>query len=108
MLGIVVPIIISIYVYRQAKETGRNAPLWAIVNFAVIFGVQIFIGLALGLILMFGAGWSEEAIDNLSLPIGLLAFVVSLVCSYFFVVRTVTRIPDNEFNAPPPPPPQFH
>lgn len=111
MLGLIIPILLTIHVYRNAKETNRNAVLWAIINLAVIFGVQIFIGIAFGITLEIGTeflGWEEGLIEKLTFPINLVALVASLLCSYFFVVRTVTRVPDELFNTPsPPPPPQF-
>lgn len=111
MLGLLIPILITIYVYRQAKETGRNAVLWAIINLAVIIGIQIFIGLSLGIAIGIGSeflGWDEGLLEKWSFAISLFATIISLICSYFFVVRTVTRIPDEQFNVQsPPPPPQF-
>lgn len=111
MLGFLIPILITIYVYRSAKETNRNAVLWSVINLAVIFGVQIFIGLTSGIILSIGSefyGWEESLLEKWNFPIGILALVVSLICSYFFVVRAVTQVPDEEFNVQsPPPPPQF-
>lgn len=110
MLGLIIPILLTIHVYRSAKENGRNAVLWAIINLAVIFGVQIFIGLSVGIAIAIGTeflGWEEGLFEKLSLPINLLGVVASLACSYFFVVRTVVRVPEEQFNTPPPPPPQF-
>jgi hypothetical protein len=112
MLGFLIPILITVYVYKQAKENGRNAVLWSVINIAVIIGVQLLIGITIGIAVALGTeflGWEEDSFEKWSIGINLLAVVASLVCSYFFVVRTVTRIPDEQFNgAPPPPPPQFN
>jgi diacylglycerol kinase len=112
MLGLLVPILITVYVYKQAKDTGRNPILWSVINVAVIVGVQILIGVAAGILIGLGIafyGLSETAFEDYSLPISLIAGVASLVCSYFLVVRRVNQIPDEEFNRQsPPPPPQFN
>jgi hypothetical protein len=110
MLGLIIPILLTIHVYRNAKETGRNAVLWAVINLAVIFGVQIFIGLTFGIAIGIGTeflGWEEGLFDKWIFLINIVTLIISLLCSYFFVVRTVTRVPEEQFNAPPPPPPQF-
>ncbi|MDQ4120504.1 MAG: hypothetical protein M3209_03555 [Acidobacteriota bacterium] len=110
MLGLIIPILLTIHVYRNAKETGRNAVLWAVINLAVIFGVQIFMGLSFGIAFGLGTeffGWEENLVEKWTIGINLATLVVSLLCSYFFVVRAVTRIPEEQFSTPPPPPPQF-
>lgn len=104
MLGIIVPIIVTIYVYKQAKETGRNPILWSFINLAVFFGIQILLGFAIGLGMAISG--AEESITQYTLPINLVCLVVAGVGSYF-VVRHVTRIPDEMFQELPPPPPKF-
>lgn len=110
MLGLLLPIFITIYVYKQAKENGRNPILWSIINIAVIFGTQILIGLAIGIGIALGIGflgWSEDTFEKWTLLINLGAVVASLGASYL-VVRYVTRVPDEQFNQAPPPPPRFN
>jgi putative flippase GtrA len=101
MLGLLVPILITIYVYKQAKETGRNPIIWSIINIAVIVGVQVLLGVALILIL------GLDGVEQNTLLVNLVAIAVSLLCSYLFVVRPVSRVSDAFIGQGPPPPPQF-
>lgn len=105
MLGIIVPILVTIYVYKQAKETGRNPILWAFINLAVFYGVQILLGFSIGLIMALGG--MEQSIEQYSLLISLICLVIAGIGSYL-VVRHVTRVPDSMFQELPPPPPSFN
>ena len=110
MYGLLIPILITIYVYKGAKQTGRNAVLWSLINIAVIIGVQFLIVVAAGVLIGLGIaffGWSKSSINNYNLPITIAAGVVSLICSYLFVVRRVNRVSDEQINIAPPQPPQF-
>ncbi len=111
MIDLLLPIFITIYVYKQAKENGRNAILWSAINLVVIFGVQIFLGLAIRVGEAIGIeflGWDENLFDSYFIGFDLFFFIISLICSYFFVVRTVTLIPDEHCTPAPPPPPKFN
>lgn len=106
MLGIIVPILITYYIYKNAKENGRNAVLWAVANVAVIIGVQLLFGLTAGILIEFGIqfyGWSENTLHDWYLPINIIALVLSLTASYL-IYRHVTRVPEQPFISPPPPP----
>lgn len=113
MLGIIIPIIVSWYVYKTAKENGRNGILWAFLNFVAFFGAQLLfvvtVGVALGLgevFLEWQEGAAEAAFDQWSLLISFLGLICGGICSWL-IVRHVTRIPDEQFQQLPPPPPQF-
>lgn len=108
MLGIIVPILFTYYVYRNAKENGRNAVLWTFINICVIFGIQIAVGAAVVITLALIYGWSDfdDPFNGWSPLINFLGLGLSLLGSYF-VYRHVTRVPESLFNEPPPPPPKF-
>lgn len=107
MFGLLIPILITFYVYKGAKQTGRNPVLWSFINVAVIIGVQFAIVVTAGILIGLGIaffGWSKSSINNYNLPITVIAGVLSLLCSYLFVVRRVNRVPDEQINLAPPPP----
>ena len=113
MLGIIVPIIVSWYVYKTAKENGRNGILWAFINFVAFFGAQLIFGLAVGVALGLGIalqGWDESVFEQVfqqwNILISLVGFAVGAICSWL-IVRHVTRVPDEKFYPQPPAPPTF-
>lgn len=107
MLGIIVPIIVTYFVYKNANENGRNGLLWAIINFVVTFGIQIAVGFAYALVALLVLGWTEAEIDGWALPVNLIGVALSLLAAYL-IYRHVTRVPDSMFREMPPPPPRFN
>lgn len=107
MLGIIIPILITYYVYKNAKENGRNAVLWAVINVAVILTVQIGVGIigAIFMAVALGDAFNmENPFAGYDLLVNLIGVALSLFASYL-VYRHVTRVPDDkQFTAPPPPP----
>ncbi len=110
MLGIVIPILITYYVYKNAKENGRNAVLWAVINIAVILTVQIAVGIIALIFMWLAAGNTfnlENPYSGYDLLVNLIGVAVSLFASYL-VYRHVTRVPETVFRQSPPPPPTFN
>jgi len=67
--------------YKKAKETGRNPFIWSIAAGATFIGVQLFIGLMIGIFLGFGMmafGWSESIFDDFEIVISIVAAIGSL------------------------------
>jgi len=68
--------------YKKAKETGRNPLLWSIAAGVTFIGVQVFIGVMIGLFLGFGIvafGWSESIFDDYEIVFTIVAAIGSLV-----------------------------
>lgn len=110
MLGIVVPLLVSWYVYKQAKENGYSGFWWAFINFVAFFVGQILFVMAVGLAIAIGTeflGWDDDVLMKYAVPITLLSLIAGAVCSWL-MVRRVTRAPEEKFDPEPPPPPRFN
>lgn len=106
MLGIIFPLIITYFIYKNAKENGRNAVLWAVINLIIFFGIQITIGFAIGVFTYIGVefwGWSNELLSRYYSLFNVLGLACAGLGSYC-VFRYITRISDSQFYEPPPPP----
>ena len=103
-------ILTAILAYRKAKETGRNAPLWAVAGAAVYIGTQLLVSLGIGMFLGLGQvmwGWSDTIYDSYELAVTIIAIAASLFASWI-LIRLISRIPKSEAPfQPPPPPPTF-
>ena len=108
MLGIIIPILITYYVYKNAKQNGRNAVLWAVINVVVIIAVQLLVGI-IGIAVLAATDNSFSAdtfssFNGVGILINLVSVAASLIASYF-IYRYVSSVPaDKQFVAPPPPP----
>ncbi len=112
ILGLVAVFIATYYVYKTAKDTGRNAVGWALLTFAVGFGIQIILPIIIGIIIaivMSASGNSiaeiQKSVENIAMIIGIACLVFSVV-GIWLIMRRVSKIPESEtFTSPPPPPP---
>lgn len=101
ILGLVAVIFATYYVYKTAKDTGRNAVGWALLTFAVGFGVQILLPVAIGMIIavvMSASGNSVAEIQDFVQTIAILIAIVCLALSFvgiWLVMRRVVKIPEN-------------
>ena len=115
ILGIVVIIVATYQVYKAARDTGRNAVVWALITFAVGFGFQIVIPIIAGIILavaLIASGTPEsglqEAISTPGILIGLVCLFLSFL-AVWLILRQVSKIPEEKsFVAPPTPPTNFN
>ncbi len=95
--------------YKKAKDTNRNAILWAFIAAATYIGTQLVVQFGFGIMLGLGIqflGWSETILDTYTIPITILAIIVSFG-STWLVLRYLDKLPDDESFVPPPPPPTF-
>jgi len=104
-------IVTAILAYQRAKETGRNAWLWAIIGASVYIGSQLIVGLAVGVFLGFGVAfldWPESVFEDYQLGITILGLLGAIAASWL-LIKFLSRVPAEEpmMTAPPPPPPQF-
>lgn len=113
VLAFIAIFIAAYFVYKTAKDTGRNAVLWALLTIGVGFGFQIVIPLLLGIMIGIGmvlAGNSPEeiaaSVDGISMVIGIICLILSFV-GIGFIMRAVSKIPDEPSFAAPPSPPKF-
>lgn len=116
MLGILAMIavfIITYYVYKSAKDYGRNAVGWAAFTFCLGFGIQIVIPLFLGIFIaiyltMKGQTPDEiqDYVGSMSFLLGIIPMILSLV-AIGFVLKYVGTMPREREIIPPPKPPTF-
>jgi len=109
VLGFIAVIISTYYVYKTAKDNGRNAIVWALITFGVGVGIQIIIPVLIG----FGIGLimaaSGSSIPEIQQSVQSVAIVISLVCLVLsfigiaLIMRYVARIPEEGSFVPPPP-----
>lgn len=99
-------IIATIFIYKTANQNGYNAILWSVIAVVTFFGVQLLLGIIVGIVLAIGmlyAGWTPDSLFGLSMIINLVTLALS-VGSVLLILRYVNQIRDDEFvNAPPPP-----
>lgn len=95
--------------YKKARDTNRNAILWAIIAAVTFIGTQLLVQLGFGILLGIGIelrGWSADIIDTYSLPITIFAVIISFL-STWLVLRYLDKMPEDEAFVSPPPPPDF-
>lgn len=92
--------------YKKARDTNRNAVLWAATAAATYIGTQLVVQLAVGTLLGVGIaalGWSDAVLETYTIPATILSIIASFG-STWLVLRYLDRMPDDEsYNAPPPP-----
>lgn len=113
ILAVVAVIFATYQVYKTARDTERNAVGWALLTFAVGFGVQIILPMIIGIaiaLVMTASGSSameiQEFIQGIALIIGIAGLLLSFL-GIWLIMRHVSKIPESSFAAPPPPPPTF-
>ena len=110
MLPIIFLIIISVFVYRTARDNGYNAVLWTVATAVGFFVVQLAVGLGIGIFLGLGItlwGWSPTIIADYQLIVGFIALVPAFILVWL-IWRHVNVIRDDGVTPEsPPPPPVF-
>ncbi len=115
ILGIVVIIVATYQVYKAAKDTGRNAVVWALITLAAGFGLQIIVPIIAVMIFavaLMASGTPEAGLEAAastpSIIIGLVCLFLSFV-AVWLILRQVSKIPEEKsFVAPPSPPTNFN
>ncbi len=115
IFGLIFAIVAPFFIYRTAKQNGRNAIFRALLTLVVGVGIQIVIPLLIGVVIalvMFAQGFSEyqiqQAVQPYTLIIGILCLVLSIV-GIFLIMNQVNKVPTEEsFINPPAPPTNFN
>lgn len=113
ILGLAAIIFATYYVYKTAKDTGRSAVGWALLTFAIGFGVQFILPVLIGaviVVVMSASGNSMPQIQDFVQKIAVLIAIACLLLSFlgiFLIVRQVVKIPEDKSFITPPPPPSF-
>lgn len=98
--------------YKKAKETNRNAVLWAFIAVAVFIGTQLLVGVGAGIVIGIGiaaGNWAEDTFDKYSVLINLVAIIASFLSTWGLLrfIGTTPKTHTEEYNPPPPPPGDF-
>jgi hypothetical protein len=111
MLPLIFIVVLSIQIYRTARDNGYNAPMWTAVTAVGFFVIQFVVGLAIGVILLLGASfsdWSPTLLDDYQFFVGLAAMIPAFIFVWL-IWRHVNVIRDDGMAPePPPPPPTFN
>ena len=96
--------------YKKGRDSGRNPVLWSVICGGSFIGVQLLVGLAIGIFMGVGIatlGWSESVYEDYQIFITLAAIAASIV-TLLLILRYLDRIPDEPVDRDPPPPPTFN
>ena len=110
--GFVIMIAMTYQTYKTARDTGRNAGLWALATFGVGFTFQFIIPFVIGMILgillvMQGTTDPVELQSKILGPatiLGIVCLVIS-IAGMWLVFKHVSKVPDVPLTPGPPPPP---
>ncbi|MEP6904318.1 MAG: hypothetical protein ABJA66_21555 [Actinomycetota bacterium] len=110
ILGLAIIIVVTVFAYKTAKDYGRNAIGWALIAFAVGFGIQIILPIFIVIIIavaMTVSGSRPEQIkeDIPEITISLICLVLS-VAAGMLILRYLSKIPEEQSFIPPPKPPE--
>lgn len=96
MGAIVIILICSLFIYRQAYNSGRDPMRWIIGGIGIFFVIQIFVYVAFRLVILFFQS-SPETLDLLSKNT-IIVDIISLVlssCGLLLLMWQVSQKPDN-------------
>ncbi|MGI8639758.1 MAG: hypothetical protein ACR2MG_07365 [Pyrinomonadaceae bacterium] len=114
ILGFIAVFIATYFVYKTAKDTGRNAAIWGLLTFAVGFGIQIILPLLIGIIFGFAMAVSGSSVMEIQADIQSASIIIAIVCLILsfigiaLIMRHVAKIPEEKSFVPPPSPPNFN
>lgn len=113
ILGLIAVFIAAYFIYKSARDTGRNAVGWSLLTIAIGIGLQIILpGIIIFAIAAVKAISGKPIRDVDDLPFGttiivsILGWAASLV-GIWLIMRRVSAISDDETFIAPPSPPTF-
>ncbi len=113
ILGFIAVFIAAYFVYKTAKDTGRNAVGWALLTLAVGIGIQIMLPILIGFVIGMAMMISGSSVADIQESIEPAAIIISLVClalsfvGIWLIMRRVSVLPEDESFVAPPQPPTF-
>jgi hypothetical protein len=110
ILGLALIIVLTVFAYKTAKDYDRNAIGWAVITFAVGFGVQlilpIFIIFIVAIAMTVSGSRPQQIQENIP------TFTISIICiglsiaAGMLILRYLSKIPEEQSFIPPPEPPE--
>ena len=114
ILGIIFVIVATYFIFKTAKENGRNPLGWALTAFGVGIGMQFIIPIILSIVVAFIFMATGTRADQLPVVIQTPSTIITFVClglslvGVFMILRHIsTHREEPEIDDPPPPPPTF-
>jgi len=113
ILGFIAVFIAAYFIYKTAKDTGRNAVGWALLTFAVGFGLQIIFPIIIVIIIavvMRVSGKPFTKIEQLPWSVDTIISLTGLAVSFvgiWVIMRHISKIPEDGTFISPPSPPTF-
>jgi hypothetical protein len=112
IIGIVAIVVLTIQIYKTARNTERNAGLWAllaaIIGVSFQFVIPFLVGMVLAIIYVAGGTRNpaelQSQIYGPAMVIGIICLILSIV-GMIVIFKIVSRVPDRPFASGPPPPP---
>lgn len=101
------------FIYKTAKDTGRNAVGWALLTLAVGIGIQIVLPILIGIIITFVMMLLGNSIAEVQEFVQIVAVIISIICLILsfvgigLIIRHISKIPEDGSFVSPPPPPAF-
>ncbi len=113
ILGFVILIVVTIFAYKTAKDYERSAIVWALITFAVGFGIQIilpaFILFIIALIATVAGSSTQKIQDDIPIFTIVIVCLVLSIAACILILRHLATIPEEKpFDVPPSPPTDFN
>ncbi len=115
LVGIIAIVVFSVQVYKTARGTERNAPVWAAITAVTGIALQFVIPIVFGIAIAVYYLATGTAVENIESEAFAPAVVVNIICFILSIVgmvlimKHVSKVKDEDPAArtPPPPPPTF-
>lgn len=113
ILGLVAVIVTTYFAYKTAKDTGRNAILWALITFAVGVGFQIIIPMLIGIFVAVAWMASGSTVEEVQTSLDSISWIIGIICLFLsflgigLIMRHLSKIPEEKSFISPPSPPSF-
>ena len=92
--------------YKKGRDSGRNGILWGAICGASFIGIQLLVGLGIGILAGIGVaawGWSPKILDDYWILISIISWIPAII-TVLIIFKYLGRIPDTPVETPPPPP----
>lgn len=110
ILGLIAVFIAAYFVYKSARDTGRNAVGWSLLTVATGIGLQIILPIIIIFIIavvMTVMGKPLKDVDDLPFGTAMIVSIIGWAASIagiWLIIQRVSLIRDDEPLAAPPPP----
>jgi cytochrome c biogenesis protein CcdA len=114
ILGLIVIVLATFYIYRLAKKNGRNAVTWAAITVTVGGNIQILIPFLLVMIIFFVLTFAGNSVNKTERLLKTPIIIIDTICLIFTIIslllimRFVAKTSEEKTFTIPPSPPEFN